>query len=493
MACLSKASLKRGCIEFLYYLRFLRAMIFNIVFSIIAAVLYMLFGVTGLYPGAAQLIDTLKAQSNQAVPFNIVIFTSIISVILISFFIISYLSVTMVWRKTLKAQSIFYGLGVILAMPALTLANTPVLENASWLFTSLLLLYLTFTCWFCGDLVIALWSVSRTPEVSSLRATLDTRLHSGSWALMNKLLDLPRTPLRSWRALISYVLSLAGAIGLVMSLVYFLSIGGVYNKAGQLMFVCDKDPDECFSQSQMWASWTLFWVLVSLAGIKVSLTVQAIAKRMAALAVHVVLKDPKQEYVLYLRSFGTDDVRLPRPKLPLLSRIVAPWPFLSRVEEELFDVADGYLPLIAVGRPGPKRQAEGGIAYREYLPDKVWQSYVEERIQNAKQLVLLLNTTEGVLWELKHVLALGAGPKTLFLFDPRASDRAVWESIKDSVLPIFVQEGLFSPKYEFFAQVIAFYFAGVEVVQIENSNWSASSYRTAISYFLSENAVPHRG
>ena len=39
-------------------------------------------------------------------------------------------------------------------------------------------------------------------------------------------------------------------------------------------------------------------------------------------------------------AFETDDVRLPRPRLPLLSRLMAPWPFPTRPEEELFDVAE---------------------------------------------------------------------------------------------------------------------------------------------------------
>jgi hypothetical protein len=284
-------------------------------------------------------------------------------------------------------------------------------------------------------------------------------------------------------------LSLAGAIGLVMSLFYFLLLGGVSNKAIELQRICGNDPGDCFEQSQGWAASTLIFLLIALAGIKVSLTVQALAKRMAALAVHDVLKDAKKGYILYLRSFGTDDVRLPRPKLPLISLIMSPWPLLARVEEELFDVADGYLPLIAVGRPGSKGKTEGGVAYREYLGDKEWHSYVEDRIRSSKHVVFLLNSTEGVLWELKRVLALGAGAKTLFLFDPKSRDEQEWLSIADAVMPIFVEHGLMSSTFRFFARVIAFYFEGGQVVQIENSNWSATSYRTAFSNFLSEHVA----
>jgi hypothetical protein len=223
-------------------------------------------------------------------------------------------------------------------------------------------------------------------------------------------------------------------------------------------------------------------------GIKLSLTAQSSAKKLGALSAHDILKIPGEKYILYLRSFGTDDVRLPRPRLPLLSWLMAPWPFPTRVEEELFDVADGYLPLVAIGRPGDSSQDAGGLAYREYLSDDDWQAYIEDKIQKAERIVMLLNTTHGVLWELNHVLALGAGPKTLFLFDPKARNVEAWRSIKDAIIPSFVRAALMPPMFTFLGQALAFYFIAGKVVEIENSNWSVSSYRTAFSYFLAERA-----
>jgi len=124
-----------------------------------------------------------------------------------------------------------------------------------------------------------------------------------------------------------------------MSLMTFINVDNVYKKAGELTGICDDDPHACFVQSQSWAGWALIWVLASLAGMRFFPTASAFARRMAALSVHEVLRDPSQNYVLYLRSFGADEVRLPPPKLPLLSRVASPSPIPARVEEELFDVA----------------------------------------------------------------------------------------------------------------------------------------------------------
>ena len=76
-------------------------------------------------------------------------------------------------------------------------------------------------------------------------------------------------------------------------------------------------------------------------------------------------------FVLYLRPFDSDDVVLPTPRLPPLGRLFSFREPAVRVEEELFDVADGYRPLIAVGKPGGGRETPGGVASRDYLDDSV--------------------------------------------------------------------------------------------------------------------------
>ena len=103
----------------------------------------------------------------------------------------------------------------------------------------------------------------------------------------------------------------------------------------------------------------LIWMLASLVGVKAAGLMQSAAKRLGGLSVSDVLKSPDERFVLYLRPFDTDDVILPKPRLPFLSRFLTLRPFPVRVEEELFDVADGDRPLIAVARPGPTPSGRG--------------------------------------------------------------------------------------------------------------------------------------
>jgi len=138
------------------------------------------------------------------------------------------------------------------------------------------------------------------------------------------------------------------------------------------------------------------------------------------MSVTEALRESKGRYALYLRPFGIDETLLPKPKLPLISRLLSIRPFPTRIEEELFDVTDGYIPLIAVGNPTANKNTAGGLAFRDWVDDEHWQSYVRDKIKEAESIVLLLDWTRGVLWELENVIEQSAAPKTMFLFHPRA-------------------------------------------------------------------------
>lgn len=225
-------------------------------------------------------------------------------------------------------------------------------------------------------------------------------------------------------------------------------------------------------------------MLLAFIGLKVADLLQSAAKRLGGLSVTDVLKRPDDKFLLYLRPFDTDDVILPKPKLPLISKFVSFRPFPVRIEQELFDVADGYLPLIAVGKPRGSRANPGGQAYRTYLDDSEWQGYVADKIRGADRIVMLLKDTDGVRWEFARVIDEGATFKTLFLFDPSGRDPRDWKTLEKMVVPLLRSAGVAPQDFEFQARPIGFYFQQGRLVEIVNSNWTATSYRTAFSHFL---------
>ena len=474
----------------LYYVKFLRALILHCVLIVLAIALYMAFGITGLYPVAQDAINALRAQQSQSDSYILAICVTSLCLLFIAFFVWFYISIIRVKRKSLKIQSIVLWLFIPL-IPFFYGRLRFSYNHLSPLFTILFAIYLAFIYWWATDLSIGLWKVSTSPDVYSFVATLDPRLTKGIWAHFNKLLDLPRTPLRTWRTGAAYLLSFGSYILLIASFMYFMTFGTVQGKLDQLYSACNpENMPLCAMHSSALAKHIGLWLIPAFIGARLAVLVQSSARKLSSLSVSEALGDSKRGYILYLRSFTADETVLPKPGLPLLSKVLSLRPFPVHIEEELFDVTDGYLPLIAVGRPGGSQELIGGLAYRDYLKDENWQTYVREKILGADSIVLLLNSTGGVLWELENVLSHSAFSKTGFLIDPRAKDNELWQNLTQRIIPMFAKAGVLAPDFQFAGHPIGFYFSRDGLVEIENTNWSATSYRTALSHYLSERARP---
>jgi hypothetical protein len=479
----------------LYVIKFLRALVLHLLLAVVAALLFFSVGIDGVYPIANDMIHALRAQSIenrlQDGPIGSLGFVIVLSVLWVALFAMLmwiYRSITNVRRSALKFQAALIVLMTIsnfyTTWPKLKFA----FENLNSLFAVLATLSVGMTLViFPVSVAIALWGVTRSPERSSLLATLDPRLAPNFWIYSNKLLDLPRTPLRTMTTAAAYVLALAGTLLLIASMMHLLAVGGTSNKLAVLAIACDGDiMPKCLAMSSVWAQEIPISLLLALAGVKAASLLQSTAKRLGGLSVSDVLKTSDDRFLLYLRPFDTDDVILPRPRLPLISRLFSFRPFPVRIEEELFDVADGYRPLIAVGKPGESRARLGGIAYRTYLDDSEWQEYVTDKIRRAERIVMLMKDTDGVRWEFARVIGEGAAFKTLFLFDPAVRNSEDWERLEKVVVPLLQSAGVAPQGFELQSRPIGFFFESERLVEIVNTNRTATSYRTAFSHFLAE-------
>ena len=484
----------------LWLIKFLRALALHVLVAIVAALFYFVAGFDKLSPLAVDMIRSMRAQAIQndldgnplgQVGFAIV--ASVLLVVVLAFVTWIYRSITNVRSRALKVQAMLW-----LAVSLLsTFAKWPEVRfafaNLDSQFAVLAALGSAMTMLVVPLLVvIALWSVAGSPERSSFVATLDPRLAPGFWVYLNKLLDLPRTPLRSWRTAAAYALAFVGALLLIESMMYLLTAGSTSNKLATLAIACQhlEVLQDCIAQSERWARQIPLFLLLAIAGVKVAALLQSTAKRLGGLSVADVLRRPNDPFLLYLRPFDTDDVILPTPRLPPLSRFLSYRPFPVRIEEELFDVADGYRPLIAVGKPGASKDAVGGLAYRTYLEDSQWQGYVAEKIRDAERIVLLLKDSAGVRWELERVIREGAAAKTLFLVDPGINDDATWNALTGSVKPLLQGAGLVPAGFGLQSRPIGFFVQGGKLICIVNANRTATSYRTAFSYFLATPLAP---
>ena len=489
---LDQAPSESVLLRVLYVIKFLRALVLHVVLAGLAFAVWELTGVIGFYPIADNTIRSLRAnaivnQQEGVEPILWVIALFIGFAIVLGMLVWMYRAITAVHPVALKLLAATTVFAILYTIAEATRNLQFVFLHLDQTFAVLATIGVVAPVVFFSVLATSLWQVSRVPERSSFVATLDPRLVSGPWAYINKLLDLPRTPLQTPRTALAYVLALIGAIVLVMSLMHLLTVGGASNVMSTFLSICNDDLlPNCVAISSklaMQLAWTLPLAVV---GIKAAAWLQSLAKRLGGLSVSDVLKHPGDRFVLYLRPFDTDDVVLPTPKLPPWSRLFSYRPLAVRVEEELFDVADGHLPLIAVGKPGTQDATEGGVAYRAFLADSEWQGYVADKIRRAERIVLVMKASAGVRWEIERVVAEGAAPKTLFLFDPAVAD-AERAELEHTLAPVL--HGSKAGDAAIDARAIGFWFRGATRVEVVNANRSATSYRTAFSTFLADPAV----
>lgn len=478
----------------LYVIKLLRALVLHLMLALVAGLLYMAWG-HNAYPVATAAFQTFRAVAKdhqiQRGPILLVV-CAVVAVVLVFGFLAllvwMYRSITNVRRSALRLQSLLMliiGLWSFYASwPGLVFA----FQSLGLLFAFLAALGAVIPLVVVPVSVsLGLLKLSSLQESYSLRATLDPRLAPTFWVFWTKLLDLPRTPLRTPRTAAAFVLALAGSLLMIASLFYLITVGGAGNKLATVVILSKYIPmDEVVAVSSSEAMRIVWLLPCAVAGVMLAALLQSTAKKIGGLSAFDVVKGAADRFVLYLRPFEIDDVILPKPRLSLGSRLLSIRPYPVRIEEELFDVADGYRPLIAVAKPGEADGPHGGEAYRAHLDNSKWQDYVVERIRRADRIVVVVEQTEGVRWELERVFAEGAIGKTLFFFHPKVRDIKNREIVESMIIPMLQRAGLVPQDFTFQSRPIGFYFQGAVLVEIINENWSATSYRTAFSHFLAE-------
>jgi hypothetical protein len=127
---------------------------------------------------------------------------------------------------------------------------------------------------------------------------------------------------------------------------------------------------------------------------------------------------------LFLRAFRDDQVRIRRASRNLFSIVFDLGRVPATLDELMLERLDGRGDLIAIGNPqdrkGAAPQSPWG-AQRLYVDDAHWQETVTMLARDADRIVLCIDASDGVRWEVAHVLQSGHANKTLFFLNP-ASD-----------------------------------------------------------------------
>jgi hypothetical protein len=126
--------------------------------------------------------------------------------------------------------------------------------------------------------------------------------------------------------------------------------------------------------------------------------------------------DPRPP-VLFLRSFRDDAVALPPPKAGIAFRL---FNFAERnksLDELLLEEGTSLGPVVALGNPTDEVPPYG--AARAYFQHGDWQTMVSRLMNDAAAIVICVDDTESLWWEIKYVVEQQYLNKTLFLLHPK--------------------------------------------------------------------------
>lgn len=151
-------------------------------------------------------------------------------------------------------------------------------------------------------------------------------------------------------------------------------------------------------------------------------------KRSAILYQRDAPEDPRSP-ILYLRPFREDLRPLAwRPRL--LSSLFLPCLGEPRsIDEVVLSGACEDGPVLAIGRPGEQIPPLG--AARVYVEGNDWQTVVASLAAKAKYIVLVVDPTPGVLWEIEQTKAQGWAKRTLYLFTSLQTREQRWAAMSE--------------------------------------------------------------
>ncbi len=195
---------------------------------------------------------------------------------------------------------------------------------------------------------------------------------------------------------------------------------------------------------------------------------------------------------MFLRAFRDDQVPLRTRKVALFGRVLELGRRSGSLDQLLLDEATAYGPVVGLGSPTDKRPPYG--AARGYFTGETWQQAVANLAASSDFIVICVDDTAGVWWEVEQIVQRHLG-KTLFLLHPRyavAADNAL-------ILARISQHFRGHPEAEILhpqgqppmAPVIGFFREGNgKLSLLHTSTFSRFAYLLALRAFIRRRLVP---
>jgi hypothetical protein len=175
--------------------------------------------------------------------------------------------------------------------------------------------------------------------------------------------------------------------------------------------------------------WTTIFGLIYLASIA------ALARRHYVLRADKLLQLDDRRPIIFLRSFADDNVRLwGKGIVGKLRR--------RTIDEAIRSVCEQIGPFVAIASPKTKLPRLG--AAQVYFSDDTWQSAIARWVAMAELIVMVAGRTEGLRWELEHILSNKERTKLMVILPPamRKSIKITSEWFREYFCRTIYAEGL---------------------------------------------------
>lgn len=240
------------------------------------------------------------------------------------------------------------------------------------------------------------------------------------------------------------------------------------------------------------ASWATSMAMILLLPVYLGLALlaaglQRLARSLSIVSLQHALTVDHRPPILFLRPFLDDKVRFATSGEALPVKLADAGKRPADLDHLLLERSRAYGPMVGLGNPDDRHPPTG--IPRGYFTHESWQQNVERLASEASGIVLVLDTSPGVAWEINLTTKTAGAANTLFLLSP-TGDR----ERRGLALQLFVdvcRAGRFSfASAEVLAQLagtldlIAFWVGEAALIAITSSDRSRLAYEIVIDHFL---------
>jgi hypothetical protein len=183
--------------------------------------------------------------------------------------------------------------------------------------------------------------------------------------------------------------------------------------------------------------------------------------------------------ILFLRPFSEDGVRLQGPRQWFLPRLLTIGQPATTLEEVLLEQGSTFGPVVGLGSEKDKLPPYG--AARGYFDNKTWRRAVIDLSRDAQAIIVYLDKSEGLEWELAHLGKSGYHGRCLFLVPDKYFSGEENAELMRYVAPLLGTE---IPSAEECPAVLGFFYEPDGITLIRSSDFASPAYVATLRWFL---------